>query len=99
MSEFKSGLSLLAVMLCVPILSGCPGKSETLPPVRPQPILLVPPLPSEAKQLPAPAWCSPSCGEAQRKRRQTWDQRLMKLVPEGSSANDSTPTSNAPPPN
>ncbi len=65
-------LALLAPML---LASGCSTKppSSPLPSVAPA---RIPPLSPEARQPPAPPWCSPTCSHGLMIERESW-RRLM----------------------
>ena len=84
----KPRLQLALLLISLLLVSAC----ATSPPSSPLPVqrAQLPPLPAEARQLPAPAWCSPSCTEAQTKRRQTWAQRSTTPEPAASAASAST---------
>jgi hypothetical protein len=65
-------LALLAPML---LASGC----STTPPSSPPPSVAparIPPLSPEARQPPAPPWCSPTCSHGLMLERESW-RRLM----------------------
>ncbi|CRI56423.1 putative secreted protein [Pseudomonas sp. CCOS 191] len=63
---------LLGLML---LASGCTTKpASSLPPsVAPA---RTPPLPLEARQPPAPQWCSPTCSHGLMLERESWRQRM-----------------------
>ncbi|MNE72481.1 hypothetical protein D3C80_1684290 [compost metagenome] len=68
---------LLMLALLVPMLlaSGC----AVTPPSSPPPSVAqarIPPLSPEARQPPAPPWCSPTCSAGLSKRIESW-RRLM----------------------
>ena len=67
-------LLLLGLML---LASGCATKPESsLPPsVAPA---RIPPLPLEARQPPAPQWCSPTCSHGLMLERESWRQRMTE---------------------
>lgn len=79
--------SLVLALLLLLTLTGC---ATTSPASLPVPLPSIPPLPAESRQLPAPAWCSPTCTEALTMRQQTSRQRLTRLVPAASPANGPT---------
>ncbi len=63
---------LLALML---LASGC----TTTPAGSPQPSVApprIPPLAPEARQQPAPQWCSPTCSAGLTRERESW-RKLM----------------------
>lgn len=61
--------TLLALLSCALSTLGCSTVSPALPPT-PIAAAALPPLPPEARQPPAPDWCSPTCTEALTQRRQ-----------------------------
>lgn len=65
---------LLGLML---LASGCTTKpASSLPPsVAPA---RIPPLPHEARQPPAPPWCSPTCSHGLMLERESWRQRMTE---------------------
>ena len=68
-------LALLAPML---LASGC----NTTPPSSPPPSVAparIPPLSPEARQPPAPPWCSPTCSHGLMRERENWRGRMTRL--------------------
>ena len=65
-----------AAML-LPLLMWLAGCASTLPASSVAPAL-IPPLPAQARQPPAPAWCSPTCSAALTAERESW---LRLLTP------------------
>ena len=43
----------------------------------------IPTLPSEARQQPSPAWCSPTCSAGLTKERASWQQLMTEREPQG----------------
>lgn len=77
----------LAVLTWSALLASCATTSPASLPVKPA---AIPPLPMEARQLPAPAWCSPTCTEALTARRLNSLKRLTTPEVEGSPASNPT---------
>ena len=69
-------LALLAPML---LASGCTTTLPSSPPPSVAPPR-IPPLSPEAKQPPAPLWCSPTCSHGLMLERESW--RKLMTVPE-----------------
>ena len=72
---------ILPAYLPVLLLSGCAGSWPGLS----KPIAIapkLPPLPDSARQTTPPAWCLPTCSSGLTMRRENWQQRLTKRVPE-----------------
>ena len=67
----RSATPLLPALL----LAACASAPLPLPPVVIAPPG-IPPLPLEARQPPAPGWCSPTCSAGLTRLRETWLQRL-----------------------
>lgn len=67
----KERLLMLALLTPMLLASGCATKPESsLPPsVAPA---RIPPLSPEARQPPAPPWCSPSCSHGLMNERESW---------------------------
>lgn len=89
--EPASKLHSIALLLFPMLLLGCAASSPTLPPS--PPVIKrapLPPLPSEARQSPAPAWCQPSCTEALTKRRLNSLSRSTAPSTAASGASSST---------
>jgi len=60
------------------LLEACSGQSTTSPTIsQPRPAA-IPALPPQARQLPAPYWCLPTCSSALMKERETWRLMLIK---------------------
>jgi hypothetical protein len=68
-------LRLLTLSVLMLLATGCATKQENWLPAQVAPPA-IPALPSEAKQPPAPQWCSPTCSSALTKERENW-QKLM----------------------
>lgn len=68
---------LLIVALVTPMLlaSGCAVTPPSSPPPSVAPAR-IPPLSPEARQLPAPPWCSPTCSHGLTNERESW-RKLM----------------------
>jgi len=71
-NKLRRWLMLLSLTLLV---SGCASKQENWLPDQTAPPA-IPSLPSEARQPPAPPWCSPTCSSGLTKERESW-QGLM----------------------
>ncbi len=73
----KKNERLLMLVLLGPMLlaSGCATKLESSPPPSVAPAR-IPPLSPEARQPPAPPWCSPTCSHGLMIERENW-RRLM----------------------
>ena len=65
---------LLALMLLV---SGCAMKPQSSLPVSVAPAR-IPPLSPEARQPPAPPWCSPTCSAGLMRERENWRQSMTE---------------------
>jgi hypothetical protein len=78
-SSIKQRLMLLPLAL---LLTACSSPPTTLPvdsqPVKPA---AIPALPPQARQLPAPPLCLPTCSNALTSERATWLQLLTKPEP------------------
>ena len=75
---------LLMLPLIVLLLTACAGtstnslgNSQLVKPAT------IPVLPMQAKQLPAPPWCLPTCLSALTKERESWQKLLTKPDSEG----------------
>lgn len=68
------------------LLAAC----ATPPKPPPRPVVIqppaIPPLPSAARQPPAPDWCLPTCSAGLTTRRANWQQRLTPPAPQASPA-------------
>ncbi len=75
-------LNLLPLLLaCLPLLTSCALKQQSLPPVwTPQSTPQILPLPSEAKQPEPTPQCSPTCSDALQKKLDTMLIELMKTT-------------------
>jgi hypothetical protein len=75
MHEFR--LLRRALMLWLPmlLLSACTTRPETWSAAQVAPPA-VPQLPSEARQPPAPPWCSPNCSRGLTSERASWQKRM-----------------------
>lgn len=67
-------LTLLAQML---LASGCAVKPPSSLPLSVAPAR-IPPLSLEAKQPPAPLWCSPTCSHGLMNERESWRKLMTK---------------------
>jgi len=76
MRENRTRLRLWMLAPLTLLVSGCMSKPVSLPPLP----AAVPQLPSEARQPPAPQWCSPTCSSGLTKERESW--RLLMTEPE-----------------
>lgn len=81
-------LQLALQLTCALLASACSSSPTNSPPPPVQRAQL-PALPQEARQQPAPAWCSPTCTEALTARRKNSLQRLTKPAAEASAASAS----------
>lgn len=75
----KKNEPLLILMLLGPMLlaSGCAVKPHSSLPLSVAPAR-IPPLSPEAKQPPAPLWCSPTCSHGLMKERESWRKLMTK---------------------
>ena len=73
----KRNERLLTLVLLAPMLlaSGCATRSASSPPPSVAPAR-IPPLSPEARQPPAPQWCSPTCSYGLMLERESW-RKLM----------------------
>jgi len=71
---------LIKLQLMLPLLAliaAC-GTRQSEPPAVPQVrSAAIPALPPQARQLPAPSWCLPTCSSALIKERKIWQQLLI----------------------
>ncbi|MNB85654.1 hypothetical protein D3C76_292750 [compost metagenome] len=78
-TSIKQWLMLLPLAL---LLTACSSSPTTLPvdsqPVKPA---AIPVLPPQARQLPTPQWCLPTCSSALTRERATWLQLPTKPEP------------------
>ena len=70
MRESRARLQLWMLAL---LMIGRTSKPTSLPPV---PAPVIPELLSEARQPPAPLWCSPTCSSGLTKERESWRLRM-----------------------
>ena len=74
-------VGMMRLLLLVPLFAlivAC-GTKQIEPPAVPQVRpAAIPALRPQARQLPAPSWCSPTCSSALMKERETWQQMLIK---------------------
>ena len=73
--HLRGGLSHVAVCSSVMLAGGCVTKqpywqSEQAPATH------ISPLPPEARQPPAPPWCSPTCSHGLTRERESWRKRM-----------------------
>ena len=74
MTMNKERLLMLAPML---LASGCATKPASSPPPSVAPAR-IPPLSPEARQPPAPPWCSPTCSHGLMLERESWRKRMIE---------------------
>jgi energy-converting hydrogenase Eha subunit F len=79
MRELKSMPRLLMLSLLMLLATGCTTQPTNWLPEQVAPPA-IPALPNEARQPPAPPWCSPTCSSGLTSERGSW-QKLM-TVPE-----------------
>ncbi len=91
MLNVRSSLRNVTVMLLALLLAAC-ATPQPQPPVVVQPPS-IPPLPQEARQRPAPDYCSPTCSSAVAKDLSIWRESLTKAAGQEASANGSTTNS------
>jgi predicted nucleic acid-binding Zn ribbon protein len=75
MRERNTPLQLLTLLVLILLASACttqpePWQAEQVAPPA------IPPLPNEARQPPAPQWCSQTCSSGLTSERESW-QKLM----------------------
>ncbi|AHG41147.1 hypothetical protein N018_13405 [Pseudomonas syringae CC1557] len=75
MRDKNRPLHLLMLLSLTLLATGCASKPESWQPPQVAPPV-IPELPSEARQPPAPQWCSPTCSAGLTRERENW-QRLM----------------------
>ncbi|SIR98693.1 hypothetical protein SAMN05216501_3092 [Pseudomonas putida] len=73
----KERLLMLALLTPMLLVSGCATKPESLPPPSVAPAR-IPPLSPEARQPPAPPWCSPTCSHGLMLERESWRKLMTK---------------------
>ena len=74
MRENRTRLQLWMLAPLMLLAAGCTSRPVSLPP---QPAA-IPDLPSEARQPPAPQWCSPNCSSGLTRERGSWQQRMTE---------------------
>ena len=74
MRENRTRLHLWMLALLTLQVTGCTSKPVSLPPLP----AAIPELPSEARQPPAPQWCSPNCSSGLTKERESWLRRMTE---------------------
>lgn len=74
---------VLMLALLVLLLSGCASVSQPSC-VTPA----IPPLPAQARQNPAPLWCSPTCSRGLITERENWLKRLTPPASQDKPANE-----------
>ena len=74
MRENKTKLQLLMLVPLMLLVTACTSKPVSLPPLP----AAIPELPSEARQPPAPQWCSPTCSSGLTKERESWQRRMTE---------------------
>lgn len=72
-------LALTLLVLLAPLTACAPQQLQPQPAVIAPPA--VPPLPMQARQPPAPAWCSPTCSAALQIELQSWQRSLTSAAP------------------
>ncbi len=75
MLKKKERLLILALLALMLLASGCATKVPSSPPPSVAPAR-IPPLSPEARQPPAPPWCSPNCATGLMHERESW-RKLM----------------------
>ncbi|QJD55078.1 putative phosphodiesterase [Pseudomonas phage MR15] len=75
MQDKNRPLRLLMLLSLTLLATGCASKLESWQP-RQVVCPAIPELPNEARQPPAPPWCSPTCSAGLTRERESW-QRLM----------------------
>ncbi|AIB35940.1 hypothetical protein PS417_10230 [Pseudomonas simiae] len=75
MRENRTKLQMLMLVPLMLLVTGCTSTQASLPPV---PAPAIPELPSEARQPPAPQWCSPTCSSGLTKERENWLLRMTE---------------------
>lgn len=78
MQDNNRRLRPLMLLVLTLLVSGCAGKQENWLPEQAAPPA-IPELPSEARQPPAPQWCSPNCSSGLTRERESWQERMMLL--------------------
>ena len=76
MRENRTRLQLWMLAPLMLLVTGCMSEPPSLQPLP----AAIPELPSEARQPPAPQWCSPTCSSGLTKERESW--RLRMTAPE-----------------
>ena len=79
MPKKNERLRTLALLVPILLVSGCAMKPANSPPPSVAPAR-IPPLSLEARQPPAPLWCSPTCSHGLMLERESW--RQLMTVPE-----------------
>jgi hypothetical protein len=75
MLERKTPLQLLTLLPLILSGSACTTQPQSWQPEQVAPPA-IPQLPNEARQPPAPLWCSPTCSNGLTSERESW-QKLM----------------------
>lgn len=73
----KERLLILAPLALTLLVSGCAGKPPVSPPLSVAPARISP-LSLEARQPPAPPWCSPTCSHGLMRERESWRKLMIK---------------------
>ena len=76
MRENRTRLQLWMLVPLMLLVTGCMSKPASLLPLP----AAIPDLPNEARQPPAPQWCSPTCSSGLTKERESW--RQLMTMPE-----------------
>ena len=81
MAKLLSIPPLLLSLLLTVSLTGCAAQPTALP-VASQPVkaAAIPALPPQARQLPVPSWCLPTCSSALTSERAIWQDMLTKAT-------------------
>ena len=77
MQRKNKDLLMLALLGPILLVSGCATKRESSPPTSVAPARIAP-LSPEARQPPAPPWCSPNCSTGLLIRIESWRQHMTK---------------------
>ncbi len=77
MQEKNTRWLMLVMLAPILLASGC----STTQPISPPPSVApprIPPLSPEARQPPAPPWCSPTCSHGLMLERESWRKRMTE---------------------
>lgn len=81
MDNGKSIVQSLTLLPFALLLGACSGQSTISPSASSVRPAAIPALPPQARQLPAPSWCLPTCSSALIKERKIWQQLLINAGP------------------